>query len=149
MVSLPLLDRELDIFVTNEGGANYLFANQGDGTYEEVGQAYGLEGNHLEWANVPEKELAQRIEAKMPEVMKTLPPEAMPQDGTNDFFGEADALGGMDQAFQVAGAGGGLAPGDFDGIAGVPKSSMGWIIPVALGGSVLVIGLVVVLILFL
>jgi len=42
VVSLPLLDRELDILVTNEGGANYLFANQGDGTYEEVGQAYGL-----------------------------------------------------------------------------------------------------------
>jgi hypothetical protein len=42
VVSLPLLGEGPDIFVSNEGGANYLFAHQRDGTYEEVGQAYGL-----------------------------------------------------------------------------------------------------------
>ena len=110
-----------------------------------VGEAYGLDGNHLDWANLTEKDLSQRMEAKLAEVMKTLPPPAQVMDGTDAFFGEGDALGGMDDAFQAAGA----APGGLQSIAGVPKSSMAWILPVALGGSVLVIGVVVVLILFL
>lgn len=115
-----------------------------------VGQAYGLDGNHLDWANLPEKDLSARIQAKLPEIMKTLPPPPPGQDGVDAFFGEGDALGGMDDAFQAAGAGsGGVVSGDLERIAGVPKSSTAWILPLALGGSVLVIGVVVVLILFL
>jgi hypothetical protein len=111
-----------------------------------VGQAYGLEGTHLAWANCPEADLTRQMEAKLAEVMKTLPP---PQaDASDDFFGEGDALGGMDQAFKAAGAAvGGYTGSDLE-VAGVPKGSAGWIVPVALGGSVLVIGLVVVLMLF-
>lgn len=42
VVSLPLVSEGADIFVSNEGGANYLFERLENGTYEEVGQQFGL-----------------------------------------------------------------------------------------------------------
>lgn len=59
---------------------------------DEVGAAYGLEGDHKAWALLPEAELVQRIEARLPELM-TVRPEEAPLDAVDDFFGESDALG--------------------------------------------------------
>lgn len=38
VLCLPLLSERPDIFVGNEGGANFLFRNRGDGTFDEMGQ---------------------------------------------------------------------------------------------------------------
>ncbi|HEC23813.1 MAG TPA: CRTAC1 family protein [Chloroflexi bacterium] len=47
VVALPLVSEyAMDIFVTNENGANYLFRNRGDGTFEEIGQQVGLGDMH-------------------------------------------------------------------------------------------------------
>jgi hypothetical protein len=42
IVALPLISPHMDIFTANENGANFLFRNRGDGTYEEIAGAIGL-----------------------------------------------------------------------------------------------------------
>jgi len=42
-VALPLVSEHMDIFAVNELGPNYLFRNKGDGTYEEVAAAFGMD----------------------------------------------------------------------------------------------------------
>ncbi len=42
VVSLPLITDHMDIFAGNEGGANFLFCNRGDGTFEELATELGL-----------------------------------------------------------------------------------------------------------
>ena len=41
-VALPLITDQMDIFVGNEGGPNFLFCNRGDGTFEELATELGL-----------------------------------------------------------------------------------------------------------
>ncbi|MDX2138926.1 MAG: CRTAC1 family protein [Chloroflexota bacterium] len=42
VVALPLLTPRMDIFAGNEGGANFLFRNAGDGTFDEIAIEMGL-----------------------------------------------------------------------------------------------------------
>jgi hypothetical protein len=42
-LSLPLVSDQMDIFAGNEGGANFLFCNRGDGTFEEIAGELGLD----------------------------------------------------------------------------------------------------------
>ncbi len=42
-VALPLISDQMDIFAGNEGGANFLFCNRGDGTYEELAHELGVD----------------------------------------------------------------------------------------------------------
>lgn len=46
-IALPLITTRMDIFCGNENGANYLFNNNGDGTFGEVGEEVGI-GDPLE-----------------------------------------------------------------------------------------------------
>jgi len=116
---------------------------------DAIGAAYGLTGSHLEWAQVAEQELARQIDAKLPELMRAPAPGPAPgqgADASQDFFGEQDALGAMDQAFaasNVAAPAGGPPSSTYADIPGLPKRSGGWVLPVAIGGSVLVISVVV------
>ncbi len=41
-IALPLISRQLDIFTGNENGANFLFCNRGDGTFEELAVDLGV-----------------------------------------------------------------------------------------------------------
>lgn len=112
---------------------------------DAVGAAYGLMGTHLDWANLPEKMLTQHIDAKLPELM-VAPVAAQGADASANFFGEQDALGAMDQAFaQTRAAHAGAVPpsSTIDDIPGVPKSSASWVLPVAIGGGMLAIGIAV------
>jgi hypothetical protein len=43
LVALPLVSDRMDVYAVNEQGPNFLFRNQGDGTFEEMAQAYGLD----------------------------------------------------------------------------------------------------------
>jgi serine/threonine protein kinase len=122
---------------------------------DQVGHAYGLEGDHLKWATVPEEQIEGLISAKMGELMAAPDPDKKPLDAAADsFFGEGDSLGNaMDGAFAgaaaapaaaPAGAGGGsfvTAPMSARGTmpddsalalpAGVPASKLGWwLVPV-------------------
>jgi serine/threonine-protein kinase len=136
---------------------------------DAVGGAYGLEGNHLEWAATSQQELAARIAARLPALMQAAP-AAKPADALADgFFGESDALGldgpaapahGMPApppagfapppqgyAPQPYPAAGQAWPEPVHSVPGVPKGGMGWLVAVLVGGVALVIGVVVVLIL--
>ena len=42
VLALPLISERMDLFVHADGGANCLFRNLGDGTFEEVAEARGL-----------------------------------------------------------------------------------------------------------
>jgi ASPIC and UnbV/FG-GAP-like repeat len=42
LVALPLVTPRMDIFATNENGANFLFRNCGDGIFEEIAAAAGV-----------------------------------------------------------------------------------------------------------
>lgn len=42
LLSLPLVSERMDIFAGNELGPNYLFINQGDGTYREMASIAGI-----------------------------------------------------------------------------------------------------------
>ncbi len=42
VVALPLVTPRMDIFVGNEGGANFLFRNNGDGTFTEMARTLGI-----------------------------------------------------------------------------------------------------------
>ncbi len=42
-LSLPLISQHMDVFCGNENGMNFLFVNQGNGTFSEVAEGYGLE----------------------------------------------------------------------------------------------------------
>ncbi len=61
---------------------------------DELGQAYGLSGQHRQWAVTPEAELASIIEAQLPRLMTLAPVEPAAETGVDAFFGESDALGG-------------------------------------------------------
>ena len=42
VVALPLVSEQMDIFAANERGSNFLFRNNGDGTFSEVAQQSGI-----------------------------------------------------------------------------------------------------------
>jgi hypothetical protein len=42
IISLPLVSDRMDIFAANERGSNFLFRNQGDGTFEEIAESAGI-----------------------------------------------------------------------------------------------------------
>ncbi len=46
VVALPLVTTRMDIFTVNENGANFLFANRGDGAFEEIARRAGLPDPH-------------------------------------------------------------------------------------------------------
>lgn len=60
---------------------------------DEFGRAYGLEGDHSVWAETSESELGERIQQRLPALLKSKQPSTRPPDALGDFFGENDALG--------------------------------------------------------
>lgn len=42
LVSLPLVSARMDVFAGNERGANFLFQNNGDGTFSEIAEQVGI-----------------------------------------------------------------------------------------------------------
>jgi len=79
---------------------------------DQVGRAYGLEGDHLAWANAPEEQLEASIASRMDALLRAAEPEKRAHDAAADsFFGEGDSLGtAMDGAFASAAAGAAAAP---------------------------------------
>jgi serine/threonine protein kinase len=114
------------------------------GLADQVGRAYGLEGDHLLWATTPQQDLAQQIADSLPRVMAPRAAKVAALDVAADPFAEAPlpattlpmgqpAAGGMDDAFR--------AVRDDDALpAGVPLGRRGWLLPVVVGVLALVVG---------
>jgi serine/threonine protein kinase len=119
---------------------------------DAVGHAYGLAGDHLQWARTPQTELGRQIAEAAPRVMV---PKAAAFDVAADPFA-APPPGGrgapittqpipqqhqmqvqgqqaMNQAFQAT------READLQ-VAGIPSGKPGWLLPVVVGLLALVVG---------
>jgi len=118
---------------------------------DAVGRAYGLAGDHRQWATTPQPELARQIAEARPRAMAPkLAPVAVsadpfaapPTGGTMPSAGAPlqsplyGAQGGMDQAFQAVREAE-MVP---QGIPGVPIGNRGWLLPVVVGVLALLVG---------
>jgi serine/threonine protein kinase len=101
---------------------------------DAVGRAYGLSGNHLEWAITPQQTLATQIAEAMPRLMAAqVAPLAVAADPFAAPIGGAQGQQGMAQAFAFAREDE-LAP------QGVPAAKPSWLLPLAVGLLALVVG---------
>jgi serine/threonine-protein kinase len=104
---------------------------------DQVGQAYGLEGAHAQWAVTAEEDLDRMITAKLPALLAAPPPEPKKRDAADSFFGDDDSLGAqMDGAF----AGAAAAPVPIAQAPTVPmravaEDTVDMVIPVVGGGG--------------
>jgi serine/threonine-protein kinase len=109
---------------------------------DAVGRAYGLSGDHRQWATVPLQQLGVQIGAALPGLMA---PKIAPVSVSGDPFAPPPSIGGsivsdqpslgrvMDQAF--------AATRDADVRAlGVPGEKPPWLLPVLVGLVALVVG---------
>ncbi len=108
---------------------------------DRVGRAYGLEGDHLEWATVPQEALGERIRAGVRGAVARYEEERARIPDTS----------AMDAAFRTedpfkAGSAGGPAAFSEDLVMGVPKGPPKWIFAAVAAVAVLV-GVVVALLL--
>ena len=137
---------------------------------DAIGGAYGLTGNHKEWATTSEADLNARVTAAMPALMSAVqaPRGANVADS---FFGESDSLDAMGDPF--AGGAAHAAPAGAPAsqayspqaynpqaynpqaynaeplpvsIAGVPKSSNSAMLFIMVGGGALFVGIALVII---
>jgi len=124
---------------------------------DALGQAYGLVGDHFQWAKQPQDQLAASVAEKLPQMMQA--GGVQRGDVADSFFGESEALAGPALASAPApyAAGpqayapmGGYAPAPEDDVPmGVPKSnSFGLLVAVLVGGIALLVGVVLVVVLF-
>jgi serine/threonine-protein kinase len=114
---------------------------------DAVGRAYGLSGDHRQWAKTPQPELARQIAEAMPRVMA---PAVAPLDVAADPFAgpppsavHAGAPGAPPWAHPPAQAAGSLSATmtDADLVPrGVPVGKPGWLLPVIVGLLALVVG---------
>jgi serine/threonine-protein kinase len=114
---------------------------------DAVGRAYGLEGDHRQWATTSQPELERQLAAPRARAVEV---------AADPFAAPASAQGGGVDPFaapQIAGAGAVAAPrameaafqasreAEFEAEAGLPSSSRPpWLIPVAVGLVALILG---------
>jgi serine/threonine protein kinase len=113
---------------------------------DAVGHAYGLEGDHLQWATSPQQQLAAQIAEASPRVM-VAKREHAPLDVAADPFAaprpEAAAPAPPAWAQQAPGGAGAVAATitDMDLVPhGVPSAKPGWLLPLVVGLLALVVG---------
>jgi len=106
---------------------------------DAVGRAYGLVGDHRQWATAPQQELARAIAEAMPKLLAAkVAPVAVAADPFSAASGPAaggpDARHAMDRAFG--------AVRETDGLVaqGVPSGKPGWILPLVVGLLALLVG---------
>jgi serine/threonine protein kinase len=104
---------------------------------DAVGRAYGLAGEHRQWAVTPQQELARQIAEALPRVMA--PKVAALDVAADPFAAPAGAAGpvsgrrAMDEAFGAA------READM-AAAGLPGQKPPWVLPVVVGLIALVVG---------
>ena len=106
---------------------------------DRIGHAFGLEGDHAEWATTPQEELAARIRAGVRGAIARYEEERARVPDT----GAMDAAFRTEDPFKAGSAGGPAAFSD-DLVMGVPKGTPKWIFA-AVGGAAIVLGVLVAL----
>jgi serine/threonine protein kinase len=104
---------------------------------DTIGHAYGLEGDHRQWATTAQQELARQIAEARP---RTMAPRVAALAVAADPFAasplaQMQARQGMDQAFAA------VREEEFGpGVAGLPGGKPAWVLPLIVGVLALVVG---------
>lgn len=111
---------------------------------DRIGHAYGLAGTHRDWIALTESHVQAQIDAGMPAAVRALSTNAHDGSALDDFFGDGGNI--LDQAVP---AGTSIrpmsAPARFASGVPVPQKLPGWVIPVAVLGVTLLLGVAVLL----
>lgn len=99
---------------------------------DDVGHAYGLDGDYRTWAVMDEQDLQTRIDAKLPSVMGKGPKSSGSDAAADAFFGEENSLGVTNTSWSST-----QAPSVSMGshsISGLPKRrGVGWwLVPIVM-----------------
>ncbi|MGA3123296.1 MAG: protein kinase [Polyangiaceae bacterium] len=110
---------------------------------DAIGHAFGLSGDHRQWASTPQQELGRQIAAALPSLMAAkvaavdVAADPFASAGRSAPIASGSALQGgrqgRDEAFDAA-RNADLLP------AGVPSAKPGWLLPVIVGVLALVVG---------
>jgi serine/threonine-protein kinase len=106
---------------------------------DAVGHAYGLSGDHHEWARTPLAALEQRCAESIPRMMQAKPAAAVGAIAQGDPFA-SPARAGAGSAMQDAFAASRQAEYADAGAAGVPAGRPTWVVAAAVGLAALFIG---------
>jgi len=106
-----------------------------------LGQAYGLEGNHHDWAQMPQDKLGAQIAKALPDTLARYEEVVVAR---GERSGSHPAL--SDEPFRAGSEGGPTAAFQEDIVMGVPKPLSRWLVPVVAAAAVLVGILVAILI---
>ena len=141
----PAMDEVLEVALTK----NPAIRTKSVGELADlVGAAYGLTGNHLQWALVPQQELAAQIAEAMPRVMAA---KVAPLGVAADPFGAPNVAGdpfAQHKRWPSSDAGAtdpasrGLASARESDLMpeGVPGGKPGWLLPLIVGVLALLVG---------
>jgi serine/threonine-protein kinase len=108
---------------------------------DAIGHAYGLAGDHRQWAVTPQQELAREIAEAMPRLMTAkvaaldvaADPFAVSPGASAPLAERFSAAGSLDRAFGAV-RDADLAP------VGLPPRNLGWLLPLIVGLLALVVG---------
>jgi serine/threonine-protein kinase len=113
-----------------------------------VGRAYGVGGDHREWAALPQAELAKRINVAPPPAPRV--DAGVDPFAADPFAAPAPLMGGaspamvpsrgMDAAFQVSREVEYSQSASIPGVAGLPVARPPWLLPVIVGVAALLVG---------
>lgn len=118
---------------------------------DALGQAYGLSGSHIDWAETPEGSLQEQISAALPRVMQAAR-TTVRRTAQDDFFGEGDSLGEVVVGTNKRPASNSERPGrvtdrgvesEPQSIAGVPGASSGVSVLWIVAGVLVILALLV------
>jgi serine/threonine protein kinase len=112
---------------------------------DDIGHAYGLTGNHLEWAYVPQAVLAENIQRELPKLLSARPAVdlgVVTDPFASDAAAAPAATAPMPQAPGAQMRGGAVRAGsaaEDDMVMGVPKGPPRWLVPVVVGVLALIL----------
>jgi serine/threonine-protein kinase len=112
---------------------------------DDVGHAYGLSGDHTQWAHTPQDVLGTAIRHELPRVLAAKPAPALGAMA-DPFAAPPGAPHPMDRAFRQAAPQASFA-GD-EVIMGVPRGLPKWLVPALIGVVALVVAVVGVILLY-
>jgi serine/threonine protein kinase len=110
---------------------------------DAIGKAFGLEGDHKEWATVPQADLKTRIEEARSRVMAG-PPAAI-EHAADPFAAPPPAAGKAVVRAPERSLDRGSDVGEGAELAGVPKALPGWLVPALVVGILILLGLIALL----
>jgi serine/threonine protein kinase len=111
---------------------------------DDVGAAYGLAGDHREWAKTSQDALRQSIADRLPEKLAAYKSSSVDSSSMEQAFGASTPSVSPYQAGSLGGPPAGTGFGVVGQDHSIPITKLpGWVVPVAIGGALVVLLLLV------